>query len=134
MDVDVITTEKKKKTEEVTVAQLTADEREELMKTGGCFYCHQRGHKAQACPKKQNDRRITSKNPPKKSWWEKPQEKKYDRNSASKAIRNMQFKNEEESEAFREEMKQLLLTGEIEEEPENEDKEEEEEAEDRDFS
>jgi len=31
-------------------AKLTADERTELARIGGCFYCHQRGHMASQCP------------------------------------------------------------------------------------
>jgi len=30
--------------------KLTADERTELARIGGCFYCHQRGHMASQCP------------------------------------------------------------------------------------
>lgn len=92
---------------------MTSDERYSLLRKGACFNCKQTGHMAKDCPKKQT-------NPPRsnKPWWndQNPRtgnknyaessggsshtSQKFNRETARKFIREIEWENEDEKTAF----------------------------------
>ena len=96
---------------------MTTDERYDLLRKGACFNCKQTGHMAKDCPKKRS-------NPPRsdKPWWKEQEPRsgnnnyakssnrstensehaarKFTKDAARKFIREIEWENEDEKEAF----------------------------------
>ena len=54
----------KKSPPRTRIAKLTPQERQRLLAEGRCFFCREAGHMATACPKKTQNRGLTTTNPP----------------------------------------------------------------------